>query len=91
MTYVNTLTEPGITLIPPTPARFAQTFDVVFSRNLRHPESKSPAPDGTPCKGDTCGLLGRHPVTVSGLHLIGKETERGWEESEDVSKGEVRT
>jgi hypothetical protein len=24
-------------------------------------------------------------VTASGFHLIGKETERGWEQSEDVS------
>ena len=51
----------------------------------RHPESKSLAPDGTPCKGDTCGLLARYPVTASGFHLIGKETERGWEQSEDIS------
>jgi hypothetical protein len=24
-------------------------------------------------------------VTASGFHLIGKETERGWEQSEDIS------
>ena len=38
-----------------------------------------------PCKDDTCGLLARYPVTASGFHLMGKETERGWEQSEDVS------
>jgi hypothetical protein len=43
------------------------------------------APDGTPCKGETSGLPGRHPVTASGFRLIGKETERGWVQSEDIS------
>ena len=47
--------------------------------------SREPAPDGTPCNGDTCGLLGRYPVTASGFHRVGKETERGWEQSEDMS------
>lgn len=60
-----------------------QTFEMVFSQYHLHPEYKSLAPDGTPCKGETTGLLGRYPVTASGLHLIGKETERGWEQSED--------
>ena len=27
----------------------------------------------------------RYPVTASGFHLIGKETERGWEQAEDIS------
>jgi hypothetical protein len=58
---------------------------VAFAQYVRHPESKSLAPDGTPCKADTCGLLGRYPVTAKGFHLIGKETERGWEKSEDIS------
>ena len=31
------------------------------------------------------GLLGRYPVAASGFHLIGKETERGWEQAEDIS------
>lgn len=53
--------------------------------DIRHPESKSLAPNGGPCKADTCGLLGRYPVTASGFHLIGKETERGWEQAEDIS------
>jgi hypothetical protein len=58
---------------------------MAFAQYIRHAEFKSLAPDGTPCKGDTCGLLGRYPVTASGFHLIGKETERSWEQSEDVS------
>lgn len=58
---------------------------MVFAQYVRHPESKSVAPDGTSCKSDTAGLLGRFPVTAGRFHLIGKETERGWEQSEDIS------
>jgi hypothetical protein len=62
-----------------------QTFDIVFSQYIRHPEYKSFAPDESPCKSDTAGLLKRYPVTVTGFHLIGKETERGWEQNDDIS------
>jgi hypothetical protein len=58
---------------------------MVFSQYGQHLESKSLAPDGNPCKSDTCGLLKRYPVTASGFHYIGKETERGWEDAEDVT------
>ncbi len=30
-------------------------------------------------------MLKRYPVTVTGFHLIGKETERGWEQNDDIS------
>jgi len=56
-----------------------------LAQYVRHPESKSLAPDGTPCKAETSGLLGRYPVTASGFHLIGKETERGWGQDDDIS------
>ena len=46
---------------------------------------KSFAPDGSPCKADSAGLLKRYPVTAADVHLIGKETERGWEQSDDIS------
>jgi hypothetical protein len=72
-------------LKPPTIPVIAQTLETVFSQYVRHPEYKSVAPDGTPCKADTQGLLGRYPVTASEFKLIGKETERGWEQSEDIS------
>jgi hypothetical protein len=36
-------------------------------------------------QADTAGLLKRYPVTATDFHLIGKETERGWEQSEDIS------
>jgi hypothetical protein len=73
------------TLQPPTLPVLPQTFDMVFAQYVRHPEYKSLAPDGNPCKADTRGLLKRYPVTASEFHLIGKETERGWEQPEDIS------
>jgi hypothetical protein len=85
MTYINIHDGNTHTLRPPTLPVFAQTFGMAFAQYIRHAESKSLAPDGTRCNGDTCGLLGRYPVTASGFHLIGKETERGWEQSEDIS------
>jgi len=62
-----------------------QTFGTVFSQYVKHPEYKSLAPEGNPCEADTNGVLGRYPVTASEFHLIGKETERGWEQAEDIS------
>jgi hypothetical protein len=62
-----------------------QTFEMVFHHYHLHPESKSFAPDGTPCETDSAGLLKRYPVTATGFHLIGKETERGWEQNDDIS------
>jgi len=58
---------------------------MVFAQYIRHPESKSLAPDGTLCKDNTCGLLARYPVTALSFNFVGKETERGWEQSEDIS------
>ena len=66
-------------------ALLVQAFEMVFQQYHRHPESKSFAPDGTPCKADSAGLLKRCPVTATGFHLIGKETERGWEQNDDIS------
>ena len=58
---------------------------MIFSQYIKHPEYKSLAPDGKPCKADSQGLLQRYPVTASEFILIGKETERGWEQAEDIS------
>ena len=85
MSFVNVHDGSAHTLKPPTLPVLAQTFDMVFAQYVRHPEAKNLAPDGAPCRGDTAGLLGRYPVTASGFHLIGKETERGWDQSEDIS------
>jgi hypothetical protein len=52
---------------------------------IGHPEAKSLAHDGTPCRADTIGLLRRTPVTADELCRIGKETDRRWEQGEDIS------
>ena len=50
-----------------------------------HPEAKSLGLDGKPCEFDTCGLLQRAHI-VAGEHIpIGKESDRHWEEGEDIS------
>lgn len=36
-------------------------------------------------EADASGLLMRYPVTATSFHLIGKETERGWEQNDDIS------
>jgi hypothetical protein len=59
--------------------------DVLFLYEI-HAESKSLAPDGLACDGRTTGLLQRTPVTASGNpQFIGKESDRRWEQEEDIS------
>ena len=70
-------------------------FPSQFSRLLidyrEHPEAKSLAPDGTPCKADTRGLLKRTHVSAGEFRYIGKETDRKWEEGDDISILEFKT
>ena len=61
------------------------TYRDIVSRYRRHPEAKSLAPDGTACRADTVGLLQRTPVTADECRRIGKETDRRWEQGEDIS------
>jgi hypothetical protein len=65
------------TLDNPTLPLLVQTFQMVLQQYHRHPESKSFGPDGTSCKAESAGLLKRYPVTATGFHLIGKETNEG--------------
>jgi hypothetical protein len=85
MPYVNIHDGTVCTLEPPVQPVLPQTFDLVFAQYNEHLEAKSLAPDGTLCKPDTQGLLQRYPVTATSFHHIGKETERGWEDPEDIS------
>ncbi len=62
-----------------------QTFGYILRFYASHPESKSLAPDGTPCNASTRGLLKRDSVTGGSLRYIGKETNRRWGEGEDLS------
>jgi hypothetical protein len=51
-----------------------------------HPEAKSLGPDGKPCEFDTRGLLQRaHVVATEEPIYIGKESDRHWDQSEDIS------
>jgi hypothetical protein len=63
-----------------------KTCGDVVSRYRWHPEAKSLAPDGSPCGPRTVGLLKRTPVTAEmPFRYIGKETDRRWEQGEDIS------
>jgi len=50
-----------------------------------HVRNSGLAPDGNRCKPQTSGLLQRTPVTAEGFRYIGKETDRRWEQGEDIS------
>ena len=63
----------------------AKTRGDYVSQYRGHPEAKSLAPGGGPCEGRTRGLLQRTPVVASGFRFIGKETDRRWEQGEDIS------
>jgi len=61
-----------------------ETFENLFYRYMQHPETKSLGPDGKPCKSDTRGLLGRAHIIAEKHRRIGKETDRRWEEGDDL-------
>ena len=63
----------------------SKTYADVVSQYRWHPEAKSLAPDGSACSPHTAGLLRRTPVTADGFRYIGKETDRRWEQGEDLS------
>jgi len=62
-----------------------ESFRIILRLYLRRPESKSLAPDGTPCAADTRGLLQRASVVAGEIIPVGKETDRRWEQGEDMS------
>jgi hypothetical protein len=43
------------------------------------------APDGSPCSGETSGLLKRAHVIAGEIRYVGKETDRKWEEGDEIS------
>jgi hypothetical protein len=85
MPFVNIHDGTTHMLNPPTLLAVPQTFEMVLSQYVRHPEHKSLAPDDRVCTSGSVGLLKRYPVQASRFHLIGKETERGWDHTEDIS------
>jgi hypothetical protein len=61
-----------------------ETFDILFHRYMQHAEAKSLGPHGEPCKADTRGLLGRSHIIAGKHRRIGKESDRRWEEGDDL-------
>ena len=63
----------------------AQTLEMVSRSTFGIPNPRASRRTTLPAKLITHGWLKRHPVKASGLHLIGNETEPGWEQAEDIS------
>jgi hypothetical protein len=70
---------------PPYDVVFPSQFAHLLAQYQTHPEAKSLAPDGTPCRPDTRGLLRRAHVIAGGIRYVGKETDSRWEEGDDPS------
>ncbi len=69
----------------PYNAVFPSQFAHLLIQYQQHPEAKSLAPDGQPCKADTSGLLRRAHVIAGEIRYVGKETDRKWEEGDEIS------
>jgi hypothetical protein len=64
----------------------AKNFFMLLDTYQNHPEAKSLGPDGKPCDFKTRGLLQRaHVIAEWPPVYIGKESDRHWEEGEDLS------
>ena len=70
---------------------FPSQFARLLIQYQQHPEAKSLAPDGTPCRADTRGMLRRAYITAGELRFVGKEADRKWEEGDDISVLEFKT
>lgn len=70
---------------------FPSQFSRLMIEYQEHPEAKSLAPDGGPCRADTSGLLQRAHVIAGEFRYIGKETDRKWEEGDDLSVLEFKS
>jgi hypothetical protein len=63
-----------------------KNFFMLLDSYENHPEAKSLSPDGKPCEFDTRGLLQRAHVYANWPPIyIGKESDKHWEEGEDLS------
>jgi hypothetical protein len=70
---------------PPYNVVFPSQFARLLIEYQEHPEAKSLAPDGSPCEAKTRGLLKRAHITAGEFRYVGKETDRKWEEGDDIS------
>jgi hypothetical protein len=62
-----------------------ETFQSILRLYFRRPEAKSLAPDGSRCASETRGLLKRASIIAGEIIAVGKETDRRWEQGEDLS------
>jgi hypothetical protein len=63
-----------------------KNFFMLLDSYQNHPEAKSLGPDGKPCDFKTRGLLQRTRIIAKWPPIyIGKESDRHWEEGEDLS------
>jgi hypothetical protein len=63
-----------------------KNFFVLLDSYQNHPEAKSLGPDGKTCEFDTRGLLQRAHIAANWPPIyIGKESDKHWEEGEDLS------
>jgi hypothetical protein len=64
---------------------FPSQFAHLLIQYQQHPEAKSLAPNGSSCTAETKGLLGRSHVIAGEVRYVGKETDRKWEEADEIS------
>jgi len=64
---------------------FPSQFAHLVIQYQQHPEAKSLAPDGSPCREETKGLLKRAVVIAEEIRFVGKETDRKWEEGDEIA------
>jgi hypothetical protein len=69
---------------------FPSQFARLLIEYQEHPEAKSLAPDGGPCVAETRGLLKRAHITAGEFRYVGKETDRKWEEGDEISMLEFK-
>ncbi len=63
-----------------------KNFFMLLDAYQNHPEAKSLGPDGKPCEFDTRGLLQRAHIVANWPPIyVGKESDKHWEEGEDLS------
>src|SRR5437879_6097279 len=64
---------------------FPSQFARLLVEYQEHPEAKSLAPDGNACQPNTSGVLRRAHIIAGEIRYVGKETDRKWEEGDDIS------
>lgn len=69
-----------------------KNFFSLLESYQHHPEAKSLGPTGKPCEFDRRGLLQRAHIVANWPPIyIGKESDKHWEEGEDLSLLEFKT